>query len=172
MDSIATLTGMKCPHCGSENLRVTGTKGALGASLVTGLAFGAVGNLVAGSNAAANQATEPLQYVCHDCSKKFQSLPLAAQPDEILEQPCTVTFTRDKSFVGCMVPQIVYINGIKIGAVKNGASVSFQTSCRNNVIFVTDQYGVAFNDDYKFEAQPGGEISVHFKRRFIDNSET
>ncbi len=167
MDGIATLKGLKCPHCGCERLTVTGTKGALGASIATGLAFGAVGNLVAGSNAAANQVTGPLQYQCEGCKNKFETLPLIAPPEDVLETPCTVTFTREKNFMGAAVPQIVYINGIKLGAVKNGKSITFATSSRYNVMFVTDQYGVAFKSEHRFEAQPGGNVWVRFNRRFL-----
>lgn len=168
MDNIATLKGLKCPYCGCEQVNVTGTKGALGASLATSLAFGAVGNLVAGSKAAANQATEPLQYKCVNCKKKFESMPLIAPAEDVLPVPCTVTFTRVGSFVGAAVPQIVHINGVKVGAVKNGKSISFTTSNRYNVIFVSDQSGVAYKGDYRFEAQPGGNVTVRFKRRFLD----
>lgn len=168
MDNIATLKGLKCPHCGSEQLTVTGTKGALGAAIVTGAAFGAIGNLVAGSNAAANQVTEPLRYKCAGCGQKFEALPLMAPTLDVLAAPCTVTFTRESSFVGAAVPQIVYINGIKLGAVKNGKSITFTTSNRYNVMFVTDQYGLTFKGEYRFEAQPGGNVSVRFNRRFLD----
>jgi DNA-directed RNA polymerase subunit RPC12/RpoP len=168
MNPIATLKGLSCPHCRSEQLTVTGTKGALGAAIATGAAFGAIGNLVAGSDAAADRSTGPLQYKCASCGKKYESLPLIAPPEDVLAAPCTVTFTRMKSFVGAVVPQIAYINGIKLGAVKNGQSISFTTNNRYNVMFVTDQYGVAFKSEYRFEAQHGGSISVQFNRKFLD----
>lgn len=171
MSQIATLYGLKCPHCGSEHLTVTGIKGALGASAATSLAFGAVGNIVAGKKAMSNANTEPLQYKCESCSAKFESFPIEAPPEETLEPPCTVSFTRERSMVGAAVPQVIYLNGIKMGAVKNGESVSFSTYCRHNAIFVTDQFGVAFKGDYRFEAQPGGSVSVHFRRGFVNMPE-
>lgn len=166
MDTIATLKGLKCPHCGSEQIRATGTKGALGAAVATGATLGALGNLAAGSSAAANRATEPLQYKCSACGAKFQSMPLEARPEDVLPQPCTVTFTRGSSVVGAAVVQIVYLNGVKMGPVKNGQSIVFPTFCRENVVFVTDQYGVAFKDEYRFAAQPGGSAAVRFCRGF------
>ncbi len=172
MQEVATLKGLKCPNCQSDQLIVTGTKGALGKAAATGLAFGAVGNLVAGKNAAGNVATEPLQYKCGNCGTKFQSMPLSAPPQEILSSPCHVTFIRESSFVGAAVPQIVYLNGVKIGPVKNGKSLAFTTSNRYNVLFVTDQFGVAFKSDYRFEASPGGHITVRFNRKFLDASQT
>lgn len=168
MPAIATLKGLRCPHCGGEQLAVTGVKGALGASAVTSLAFGAVGNLVAGKSAAANTTTEPLQYKCTNCGNKFESLPLGAPPEEILDEPCTVTFTREGSMIGAAVPQILYLNGVKLGAVKNGVSLSFSTSSRYNVLFVTDHHGVAFKSEYRFEAQPGGSVATRFKLGFHD----
>jgi Zn finger protein HypA/HybF involved in hydrogenase expression len=164
---IPSLKDLKCPLCGSGNFSVIGVKGALGKAVATGAAFGAIGSLVAGSNAAKDTATQPLQYKCNDCKNKFVSTPLAAAAVDILPVPCTVTFERLSGIVGAAVPQIVYINGMKAGAVKNGKSITFQTYGKYNVMFVTDQYGVAFKSDYKFEAQPGGSVLVRFKGKFI-----
>lgn len=166
MSQVATLKGLKCPHCGSEDVSVTGIKGALGTAVATDFLFGAVGQIAAGKNAAKNIETQPLQYQCSHCTKKFESLPLCAPPEEVLDRPCQVTFTREKSFVGAIVPQIVYLNGIKMGAVKNGESIQFATYSRYNVLFVTDQHGVAFKSVYPFEAHPGEEVAASFKRKF------
>ena len=162
---VASLKDLKCPACGSGNFSITGVKGALGKAM-TGVAFGTIGNLIAGSNAAKDVETHPLQYKCNDCKNKFVSSPLPAASEDILTKPCTVTFERESSFVGAAVPQIVYINGVKIGAVKNGKSITFQTSGKYNIIFVTDQYDVVFQSYYRFEAQPGGSITVRFNRKF------
>lgn len=167
MSQVASLKGLKCPHCGSETLSVTGVKGAAGAAVVSGLAFGSLGNIVAGKNAVKNIITDPLQYKCANCKKKFESMPLVASVEDVLEEVCTVTFTREKSFVGAIVPQIVYLNGVKIGPVKNGESIQFTTQNRYNVLFVTDQYGVAFKSEYRFEAESGGQVSAYFKRGFV-----
>ena len=168
METVATLKGLKCPRCGSEHLTVTGKKGALGASIATGAAFGAIGNLVAARQANANTATEPLQYKCQNCANKFESLPAVAPPEDVLDTPCTITFTRLGSFVGMAVPQFVHNNGVNLGSVKNGKSIAFTTNNRYNVLFVTDQFGVAFKSEYRFEAQPGSSVSVRFKRKFLD----
>lgn len=167
MEAIATLKGLKCPSCGSENINVKGVKGSLGKSIATGVAFGAIGNMVAGSSAAKNLTTEPLEYKCAGCGSKFVSGPLLAVEEDILSAPCTVTFERVGSFVGMAVPQIAYINGMKLGPVKNGKTISVQTFNRYNTMFVTDQYGVAFKSSYRFEALPGGAVLVRFKRKFL-----
>ena len=166
MEQYASLRGLRCPNCNSGHLAITGLPGALGASLAKGLAFGTVGNLVAGKQAAANTQTEPLQYKCRACGHKFVSPPLIAPEEERLSAPCTLTFTRTGSFVGAAVPQIVYLNGIKQGPVKNGRSLQLVTHCKHNVVFVTDQFGVVFKSLYQFEAQPGGQLAVSFKRGF------
>ncbi len=163
---VASLKGLTCPSCGSPNLTVKGVKGSLGKAVATGSAFGAIGNLVAGSNAKKNTETQPLEYKCTGCGNKFVSPPLIAAPEDILPAPCTIIYERPSSILGAAVPQIPYLNGIKIGAVKNGRSMTFQTYNRYNMIFVTDQFGVAFPCDYKFEAQPGGTVTVRFNRKF------
>ncbi|MDR0835581.1 MAG: DUF805 domain-containing protein [Tannerella sp.] len=165
----ASMRELKCPHCGKDDLTVLGIKGALGKSIATTLAFGAIGNIVAGKNAAKNTETEPMQYKCNSCKQKFSSEPLQASPEEILSAPCTINFKRTSSVVGAAVPYIVYLNGIKIGAVKKGQAISFQTNVKYNTLFVTDHHGVAFkNGNYKFEAQPGASVYALFDRKFLE----
>lgn len=164
---VPSVKNLRCPSCGSGDLNVTGVKGALGKSVAVTAAFGAIGNLVAGSNAAKNAETEPLQYKCAACGNKFVSYPVPAAGEDILSVPYTISFTRQSSFVGAAVPQIVYLNGVKVGPVKNGQTITFQTFGRYNDIFVTDHTGVAFRSYYKFEAQPGGSVAVRFNRKFL-----
>ena len=158
---------LKCPYCGAGNLQILGKKGSLGASIVVGGVFGAVGNLVANSMSESDYSYHPMNYRCLTCRKKFESLPLTAQPEEILAQPCRIVFTRMSSFIGMAVAQHVWMNGVKIGPVKNGKTLEFMTVLRYNTLFVTDHMGVAFKGDYKFEAQPGGIVQVRYKRKFV-----
>lgn len=167
METVTTLKGLRCPACGSENVAVKGVKGAMGTALAVGLAAGAIGNLVAGGVASKDMQTEPMQYKCAGCGNKFVSGPLLAPPEDILSAPCSVTFERVGSFVGMAVPQIAYINGLKLGPVKNGKTIAFETLNRYNTMFVTDQYGMAFKGEYRFEAAPGGSVRVRFKRKFL-----
>lgn len=162
-----SLYKLTCPKCGQNNLKVLGTKGAKGASVGIGMAFGAVGNLVASSMSKDEAAVQPVKYQCLACKNKFDSLPLNAEPDEILDQPCNINFTRLSSFVGMAVVQGVWLNGVKVGTVGNGKSISFPTFTKHNTVFVTDQYGVVINGDYKFEAQSGGTQELKFKRKFV-----
>lgn len=157
---------LACPECKSNNLKILGTKGAKGTAVGVGMAFGAIGNLVANSISKNDYTIQPVKYKCNSCGKKFDSLPFNAKPEEILDKPCTITFKRLSSFVGMAVSQNVWLNGVKVGSIGNGKSITFQTFVKYNTVFVTDQYGVAFKDSYKFEAQSGGTEDIRFKKKF------
>jgi len=75
-------------------------------------------------------------------------------------------FKRISSIVEMAVSQSVWMNGVKISPIKNGKAIEFFTPVKYNTLFVTDQHGVAFKTDYKFEASPGGSVEVKFKRKF------
>ena len=110
---------------------------------------------------------KPVKYQCLGCKHKIESDPLVATEEEILLEPCEITFHRLKSAVGMAVTQQVYLNGIKIANVKNGEDIVFRTHTKHNTIFVTDQAGIAFPGAYTFEAEPGGKVDVQFKRKFV-----
>lgn len=156
-----------CPSCNGNDLHTIGQKGGNGKAIGMAFAFGAIGSMVAGASAADDTTTYPIQYKCKSCKNKFESGPLIATPGEILAAPCTINFTRKGSFVGMAVPQIVYLNGMKMGPVKNGKTITFQTMVRHNNIFVSDQFGVAFKTSYRFDAPDGGVVDVKFKRKFV-----
>lgn len=167
LPAMPSLYRLKCPDCGHHEMTVMGVKGGGGRGMATTLAFGAIGNLVAGSMAKDNRETVPIQYRCTGCKRKFESGPLIAEADEYLPAPSNIHFERPGSFVGMAVPQIVYLNGIKIGPVGNGKALDFPTYLRYNTLFVTDQHGAAFKGSYKFEAAPGGNVHVRFNRKFM-----
>ena len=168
MDAVATLKGLACPQCASEDLTIKGKVGGAGAGVAGALLGGAVVNLVVSHNASKNVQTTPVAYVCKGCKHKFQSFPLNAPPEDIVGAPCAVHFTRLGSMVGAAVAQIVYLNGVNCGPVKNGKTVTLQTGNRWNTLFVTDQYGAAFPSVYRFEAVPGGALEVKFNRKFVE----
>jgi len=165
-----SISDMKCPQCGGNDFNILGVKGGVLRSVGTAAAFGAIGNIVAGKMAAGNIETEPIQYKCKKCKYKFIGEPIEAPEEEKLSAPCNIYFKREINFVGAGVPQIVYLNGIKIGPVKNGNMIMFPTHIKQNIIFVTDQYGVAFAGHYTFEAQPDTKIVVRFNRKFINSN--
>lgn len=160
-----SLHNLKCPHCGANDFKILGAKGSKGKSAASG-AFGAVGALVMNAISKDGKSLESVNYKCVSCRKKFTSLPLVATPDEILSAPCKISFKRMSGFMGMAVSQTVWLNGIKIASVGNGKTIEFQTMIKYNTLFVTDQSGVAFKGDYKFEAQPNGSMEVKFKRKF------
>ena len=165
---IPSLYRLRCPKCGASELKLLGEKGSLGKALALGAAFGAIGTLVAGSNVNSNPVTtQALHYKCKQCKNKFVTYPLPATEDELLVTPCKITFKRISSVWGMAVPQVVHINGMKVGPIKNGQSFDFETNIKYNTVHVTDLHGVAFADEYNFEATAGGAVLVQFKRKFI-----
>ena len=169
MSNIATLKGLRCPKCGNEDIIPVGKKGAAGGEIAAAFFGGAIANLAVSSSASKQSVSsvEPISYRCKACKNKFTSLPFEAADEDALPVPCTINFTRKKSFVGAAVVQMVYLNGVSCGPIKNGKTISFQTENRWNTLFVTDAYGVAFPDVYRFEAAPGGEVNVSFNRKFV-----
>ena len=165
--SIPSTHSLTCPKCQQKDFKILGTKGSITHGVTSALLFGAIGNLVANSNSKDDYSVKPVQYKCKNCGNKFVSLPLAAEPEEILDTPCTISFTRLSSFVGMAVAQHIYLNGVKVETVGNGKTVTFKTSVKHNTIFVTDQYGVAFEGDCKFVAESGGQKEIRFKRKFL-----
>lgn len=156
-----------CPKCQQADLRILGTKGSMGKAIATSLFFGAIGNVVADSNSKGDFSWKAIHYKCNVCGNKFEAAPHNAEPEEILEEPCRINFTRLSRFAGMAVSQNVWLNGVKVASVGNGKTVSFNTSVKHNTVFVTDQYGVAFKGDYKFEAESGGEKEIRFKGKFL-----
>ncbi len=162
-----TLCGVSCPYCRGNSFVIRGIKGSRSASIAMGAAFGAIGSLVANSKSKDDYALKPVEFKCNGCGKKFEHPALLAPPEELLETPCTVNFERLKSFVGMAVAQHVWLNGVKVGIVGNGKTLSFPVYTKHNTLFVTDHNGVAFKVDYKFEATSGGVVNVRFKRKFV-----
>lgn len=161
-----SVTELVCPNCQKNDFKIIGTKGAKGKAIGMGMALGAIGNIVANSMSKDDYSLQPVQYKCNACKKKFESLPFTAKPEEVLEKPCMIHFTRLSCFAGMAVAQNVYLNGAKVGSVGNGKSIDFPTRVKNNTVFVTDQYGVAFKGCYKFVAQSGGTEEIKFKKKF------
>ncbi|MGI6546441.1 MAG: hypothetical protein ACOX2M_08520 [Fastidiosipilaceae bacterium] len=167
MNVVATLKGMKCPQCESEELTIKGKVDGVGNSVVGTILGGAIVQLAVSKNASKNVETTPIAFVCLKCKHKFQSYPLNAPLEDMLDAPCTIQFTRLGSMVGAALAQFVYLNGVNCGPVKNGKTITLQTGNRWNTLYVTDHYGVASPSVYRFEAAPGGTIAVKFRRKFV-----
>ena len=164
-----SISYIPCPECGKSDFTIIGAKGSKGKSFGVAFAFGAVGNLVANAMTKGDTTMVPISFKCKSCKHKFDSYPLVAPPEDILSAPCTITFTRKSAFAGIAVSQTVWLNGVKVASVSNGQTVELQTMSKRNIIFVSDQYGVAFKGSYKFEAQSGGHESVEFKQKFKED---
>ena len=160
-----TLVGIKCPNCGVKTIELLVLAQQLPVSVNN--YFGAVGNIVSSSRSKDNFEIKPVKYQCLDCKNKYEALPNEASSDDILKKPCTITFERLSSFIGGAVRQQVFLNGIKMGTIKNGSKLTFETNTRTNTIFVTDHHGVAFKGHYTFTAEEGGEKYIKFKKKFI-----
>ncbi len=152
--------GLTCPKCGAADVGVIGTEGSSARTLDQ--LFGPFSQVFV----PAAGDTGRLQYRCHACHEKFLGGQPAPETADRLERACTIAFHRDSGFVGAMMPNVVYLNGERVGEVKNGKSIEFETRARSNVITVTDQNGVAFKDTYAFDAVDGGAVEVHFNRKF------
>lgn len=162
-----SIYALACPKCNSKDYRILGAKGGKGQAIGMGMALGAVGSLISNSMNKDDFSIQPMRYKCNACKNKFEAMPFKATPDELLDAPCTVHFKRLSRFTGMAVSQHVWINGVKAGVVGNGKEISFPTYTKHNTVFVTDQYGVAFKGDYKFEAVSGGNVEIRFKGKFV-----
>lgn len=148
-----SLHGFTCPYCGQNNFKVLGVNGAKSKAFFVTFFFGAIGSLVVNSKSKKDFSLKALRYKCNCCGKKFEAFPAEASPDEVLNTPCRISYTRKSSFVGCAVAQGVWLNGVKVASIGNGKTVVFETSVRNNVVFVTDQFDAVFKEkEYHFEA--------------------
>lgn len=168
MQQYPSLYGMKCPECKEGEFKILGIgKSSSAAEAGIVMLSGAVGNFVMDKISNGESEIKPVKYKCLKCKKKFLDMPGVAEEGEALDEPCVVTFHRLSSVVGLAVSQQVYLNGIKMGNVKNNSSISFDTHTKHNTVFVTDQYGVAFPGRYDFVAESGGAHEINFKRKFV-----
>ena len=133
-----------------------------------GLIYGINGVLVNAKNVANQAEAAPLEYVCNDCKKYFLTGPLIAGPEEILQTPAVVNVERLRNMYGAAVSFFVYINGYKVGEVKNGGTITFQTPLRFNTLAITNSIGVAFKaGTTRFRAKSGETINLRFNKKFL-----
>jgi len=164
---IRSMNQIACPNCHNRELKILGLKGALAKELALGWLFGAIAHLAVNSKSKNDRSLRPIRCKCKICRHKFEVLPSIAQPEEILSKPCVIRFTRLSSFNGMAVSCCVWLNGVKVANIDNGKTITFETFVRHNIIFVTNQYGVAFQGDYRFDAENNGTREIRFKRKFL-----
>ena len=161
-----SVRDLQCPSCKGTSFKIIGTKGSMGKAVGAAM-FGAIGNMAMSAGSKNDFEIRPIRYQCLSCRSKFEATPLTAAEDELLEEPCTVVLRRLSSVVGMAVLQQVFLNGVKVGNVKNNGELTFRTYTKHNTICVTDQSGVAFPGAYTFVAESGGTQTVQFKRKFV-----
>jgi predicted nucleic-acid-binding Zn-ribbon protein len=159
----------RCPKCGSDDLRprgISGSRGNAGDSTF-GIAGKFIGQMfdTAGYDPAKH---EEIEYSCNKCKNHFFVKRKADHSAKDFEEPFTITFYREKKFVGAVTPHIVFLNGDRIGDVKNGQSIQFSTYKIKNVLVVTSVSGDAFPDFLPFIATEGGSMNVRFAFKFMD----
>jgi ribosomal protein L34E len=156
----------KCPQCGSDEWKPAGLPGATGrAVLITFL--GIIGNAIASSSLKKRKDDDPFVCKCASCGKKWESIPVKAPEEERLESPCSINVTRPGGFVGAAVGQYTYLNGIRIGILKNGNTLSFKTNVKHNLLYFTDLSGTVYKDFKRFEAEAGKSKNFNFNRKFL-----
>lgn len=82
--------------------------------------------------------------------------------DGALAVPCTVTFSRQSTVVGCAIGIQVYLNGTPMTVVNNGQTISMTTFVKHNEISVHYTAG-NISRSFEFEAVPGGNIHIYLK---------
>ena len=161
-----TTVNQKCPHCGSSEWKITGLPGAAGRVILISF-FGLLGNAIASSGLKKLKDDDPFIFKCNSCGKKWEAAPAAAPENERLESPCSITVERPGGFVGAAVGQYAYLNGIRMGVLKSGNSLSFKTNVKRNVLYFTDLSGTVYKDYKFFEAEAGSSQNFRFNRKFL-----
>jgi DNA-directed RNA polymerase subunit RPC12/RpoP len=160
-----TDNDLKCPACTAVAFKALGTKGFAGRQLVTML-FGFPAAVAFSKSERKNTGDREIIYKCSKCGNKWTVLPGKTAESDRLEALCEIHFTRKSSMLGGAMAQFVYLNGKKIGPVKNGGRITFTTERKHNLVFVTDHLGRAF-DTRHFDARAGEQIELKFKRKFL-----
>jgi ABC-type nickel/cobalt efflux system permease component RcnA len=162
---LRTNAVQKCPKCGSAEWRPLALPGYMGRAIIMVL-LGIIGNGIASSALRKKKDDDPFILKCEGCGEKWEAAPSEAAEEEWLETPCGITISRPGGLVGAAVGQYVFLNGIRVGVLKNGGSLSFQTNVKHNILYCTDLSGAVFRDYRRFEAEPEGNKSFSFNRKF------
>jgi hypothetical protein len=164
---VPTIYGMRCAHCGSANIRVRKLKQGYGMAVSPGeLVAPSTAELCVKHSAVFEKSLNPIACKCADCKKAFTTLPVAASPDDLLEQPCTIRFQRVRANMGAPFLQLVVVNGICLMPTFTPQTVSVQSPLRHNTVFVNGG-GKAFEGVCSFEAMPGEVIDLCFGMKFL-----
>ena len=163
-DGYPSFIGVNCPKCGSTNFKIEKTEELCDKGIIVNYALGAVGKNVASTASETNYDVKEISLKCNDCRKIFYSLPNNAPDEDILDEPCTVTVKRISRIIGAAVIHQIFLNGLKIGTVKNDEEITFNTYTKTNVLFISDYHGVRVGQ-FEFTAENGGSKRIEYKRK-------
>lgn len=76
------------------------------------------------------------------------------------ENDCYILFERMKQFYGCLVPINIYLDGNRVGSVKNNKSIKIDTSSGNHKLSFNLWSG---NGMYDINIAKGENVKVTFK---------
>lgn len=164
-NTIPTIYGKSCPHCGSRELRVKKVRGGNNAWHDPAELWAGNTEAVQGLHSAAFvRSLNPITYKCQGCKRGFTSLPVKAADSELLAQPCTITFERVPRFNGTANEHFPYINGIGMNPIHRKGSITIKSPLKHNTIFVTDNTLRGYKGIWSFEALPGENVHISYKR--------
>jgi hypothetical protein len=99
-----------------------------------------------------------------DIYTKTKELLDGIKNNESLNKPCTIIINRKSSAVAAVLNYEMYLNGSKIGLLKNGGHLSITTNIKNNIIGCPiAQYLI------QFEIQENMELKSIFKHHKNSN---
>jgi hypothetical protein len=78
---------------------------------------------------------------------------------ETLVEPCNITLSRDSNSDDALKRYEYFLNGTKMGRLKNGGSLSITTKYKKNVIYCPE-----FPNNFSFEIQGTDPVQLHFKQ--------
>jgi hypothetical protein len=81
--------------------------------------------------------------------------------NEQLPAPCLVYVTRESKVLGAAIAFNVYLNYMKAGVLKNGQTIQFYASLKNNVL-TGDSSNGQVREPFCFEAAPGGTLYINY----------
>lgn len=88
-------------------------------------------------------------------------LPVAPAENTVLSVPATLTIIRDNSAVGALAPTIIFLNGVQVCSINNGASARITLTQRRNIL-KTNAIGSS-KVRYEFDVTDGAKGEIHVK---------
>jgi hypothetical protein len=156
---------LACPVCAAADIKALGTKGFAGRQLVT-ILFGFFAGVALGRVEQKNTKDKAIIYKCSKCGNKWTAFPVVAAESGCLKTPCEIHVIREGSIIGGIMNQFVYLNGKKIGPIKNRERITFATERKRNLVFVTDHLGRSLDTRF-FDVSAGEQIELRFKRKLL-----